>query len=61
MNFADVNSPYECGPTLNEAMNNLEITTENFFEWFSFKNVKANVEALSNVECRLLIFPYQPI
>ena len=27
-NYADDTTPYECGPTLNEVMNNLEITTE---------------------------------
>ena len=27
-NFADNTSPYECGPTLNEVMNNLETTTK---------------------------------
>ena len=31
-NFADDTTPYECGPALNEVMNNLEITTEKMFE-----------------------------
>ena len=30
-NFADDTTPYECGPTFNEVMNNLETTKENFF------------------------------
>ena len=29
-------------PTLNEVINNLETTTEEIFEWFSFNNLKAN-------------------
>ena len=37
-NVADDTNPYECGPTLNEVMKNLEITTEKMFEWFSFNN-----------------------
>ena len=41
-NFVDDTTPYECGPTLNEVINSLEITTEKMFEWFSFKNLKAN-------------------
>ena len=31
-NFADDTAPYECGPTLNEIMNNLETTTAKTFE-----------------------------
>ena len=31
-NFADDTTPYECGPTLNEIMNNLETTTAKTFE-----------------------------
>ena len=31
-NFADHTTPYECGPRLNEVMNNLETTTEKMFE-----------------------------
>ena len=27
-NFADDTTPYECGPTLNEVMNNLETTSK---------------------------------
>ena len=30
-NFADDTTPCECGPTLNEVMDNLEITTEKMF------------------------------
>ena len=44
-----------CGPTLNEVMNNLEISTEKMFEWFSFNNLKANAS-----KCHLFISPYQP-
>ena len=55
-NFADDTTPYECGPTLNEVMNNLETTTEKMYEWFSFNNLKANIS-----KCHLLLSPYQPI
>ena len=41
-NFTDDTTLYECGPTLNEVMNNLEVTTEKMFEWFTFNNLKAN-------------------
>ena len=54
-NYADDTTPYECGPTLNEVMNNLEITTEKMFEWFSFNNLKANAS-----KCHLFLSPYQP-
>ena len=30
--FADDTTPYECGPTFNQVMNNFEITTEKMFE-----------------------------
>ena len=40
--FADDTALHECEPTLNEVMNNLEITTEDFFEWFSISNLKPN-------------------
>ena len=55
-NFADDTTPYECGPTLNEVMNNLETTTEKMFEWFSFNNLKANAS-----KCHLFLSPYQPV
>ena len=54
-NFADT-TPYECGLTLNEVMNNLETTTEKMFEWFSFNNLKANAS-----KCHLFLSPYQPV
>ena len=54
--FADDTTPYECGPTLNEVMNNLETTTEKMFEWFSFNNLKANAS-----KCHLFLSPYQPV
>ena len=54
-NYADDTTPYECGPTLNEVMNKLEITTERMFEWFSFNNLKANAS-----KCHLFFSPYQP-
>ena len=54
-NYADDTTPYECGPTLNEVMNNLEITTEKMFEWFSFNNLKTNAS-----KCHLFLSPYQP-
>ena len=41
-NFTDDTTLYECGPTLNKVMNNLEVTTEKMFEWFTFNNLKAN-------------------
>ena len=55
-NFADDTTPYECGPTLNEVMNNLETTTEKIFEWFSFNNLRANAS-----KCHLLLSFYQPV
>ena len=54
-NFADDTTPYECGPTLNEVMNNLQKTTEKMFEWFSFNNLKVNAS-----RCHLFFSPYQP-
>ena len=53
-NFADNTSPYECGPTLDQVMNNLEITTGKMFEWFNFNNLKANAS-----KCQLFISLYQ--
>ena len=55
-NFADDITPYECGPTLNEVMNNFEITTEKMFEWVSFNNLKANA-----FKCHLFLSAYQPV
>ena len=55
-NFADDTTPYECGPTLNEVMNNLETTTEKMFECFSFNNPKANAS-----KCHLFLSPYHPV
>ena len=55
-NFADDTNPYECRPTLNEVMKNLEITTEKMFEWFSFNNLKANAS-----KCHLFLSPYHPV
>ena len=54
-NYTDDTTPYECGPTLNEVMNNLEITIEKMFEWFSFNKLKANAS-----KCHLFLSPYQP-
>ena len=55
-NFADDTTYCECGPTLNEVMNNLETTTQKMFEWFSFNNLKANAS-----KCHLFLSPYQPV
>ena len=55
-NFADDTTLYECGPTLNEAMNNLETTTEKMFKWLSFNNLKANAS-----KCHFFLSPYQPV
>ena len=55
-NYADDTTPYECGPTLNEVMNNLQITTEKMFEWFNFNNLKANPS-----KCHLFLSFYQPV
>ena len=54
-NFAGDTTSCECWPTLNEAMNILEITREKMFEWFSFNNLKANTS-----KCHLFFSPYQP-
>ena len=48
VNFADETTPDEYGPTFNEFMNNLEITTEKMFQWINFNNLKADY---SNVIC----------
>ena len=55
-NFADDTTFYECGPTLNQVMNNVEITTEKMFEWFSFNNLKANAS-----KYHLFFSPYHPV
>ena len=55
-NFADDTTPYDCRPTPNEVMNNLEITKEKLFEWFSFNHLKAN-----GSKCHLFLSPYQPV
>ena len=55
-NFADDTTLYECGPTLNEVMNNLETTTEKMFKWLSFNNLKANAS-----KCHFFLSPYQPV
>ena len=55
-NFADDTTPYECGHSFNEAINILETTTEKVFEWFSFKNLKANTS-----KCHLFVSPYEPV
>ena len=39
-NFADDTTPYECGHSFNEVINNIETTTEKVFEWLSFNNNK---------------------
>ena len=48
-NFADDTTHYECGHSFNEVINNLEKTTENFFEWFSFNNFKATSNAIFSI------------
>ena len=55
-NFADDTTPYECGHSFNEVINNLETTKEKVFEWFSFNNLKAN-----NSKCYLFVCPYEPV
>ena len=55
-NFADDTTPYECGPTLNEVKNNLEITTGKMFVWFSFNNLKVDAS-----KCHLFLSPYHTI
>ena len=37
--FADDTTPYECGHSCNEVINNLETTGEKVFELFSFNNL----------------------
>ena len=51
-NFADDTTPYECGHSFNEVIDNLETTTEKVFEWFSFNNLKANIS-----KCSFVRFP----
>ena len=55
-NFADDTTPYECGHSFNEVINNLETTTENVFEWFSLNNLRANT-----AKCHLFVSPYEPV
>ena len=55
-NFADDTTPYECGHSFNEVINNLETTTEKVFEWFGFNNLKANTS-----KCHLFVSPYEPV
>ena len=55
-NFAGDTTTYKCGPIFKEFMNNLEITTEKLFEWFSFNNLKANAS-----KYHLFISPSQPV
>ena len=53
--FANLHTtPYECGPTLNEVMNNREITVKNCFDWFCFNSLKANAS-----KWHFFIYPYQ--
>ena len=47
-NFADYITPYGCGPTLYEVMNNLELTTDEIFDWFSYNNFKADASESSS-------------
>ena len=54
-NIADDTTPYECGPTRNEAMNKIEITTEKIFEWFNFKSLNVNASKGH------FILSYQPV
>ena len=55
-NFADDTTPYECGHSFNEVIDNIETTTEKVFEWFSFNNLKANTS-----KYHLLVSPYEPV
>ena len=55
-NFADDTAPYECRPTLNEVMNNLEISTEEMFENNFENNLKANA-----TKCHLFLSPYESV
>ena len=54
VSFADEPTPYKCAPTLNDIINNLEITAEKMFEWFSFNSFKANAS-----KCHLFLSPYE--
>ena len=55
-NFADDTTPFECGHSFNEVINNLEATTEKVFEWFTFNNLKANTS-----KCHLFVSPNEPV
>ena len=55
-NFADGTTPYECGHSFNEVINDLQATTEKLFEWFNFNNLRANTS-----KCHLFVFPYEPV
>ena len=54
--FADDTSPYECGHSFNEVINNIAKTTEKVFECFRFKYFKANTS-----KCHLFISPFEPV
>ena len=41
-NYADDNTPYTTGNSIEEVIQKLENTTKTFFQWFSDKQMKAN-------------------
>ena len=55
-NFADDTTPYECGHSFNDVINNLETTREKVFKWFGSNNLKAN-----NSKYHLFVSPYEPV
>ena len=41
-NYADDNTPYNCGSTFFETISDLEITLDNLCNWFCYNNFKVN-------------------
>ena len=48
--YADYNTTYTSGFNLEEAIQKLELTTNNLFEWFKNNHMKANAD-----KCHLLV------
>ena len=53
-NYADGTTPFECDQHCDNLINNIELTVENFLNWFGFINLKANAS-----KCNFFLSPYQ--
>ena len=52
-NYVDDTTPYNCGSTFFETISDLEITSDNLFNWFFLNNFKANAS-----KCHLFLSPF---